>query len=325
MRFQNVMLSFLGLQSAFASNEYEIEDANVLHDAQGRDLAASSYKNAEFSVSEVNGALNIINKLRRQVALKQRAADLIEVKVNWNLTTALQRFVALGGADWGYLDSEFPKPPGYNHQTNFHQLKNNATFMNITKEYTGLHKLLLESDLAIGHDTFKPAPGKALQIVRLRANQGPCFVYKNCVNKAPLTYDNYVPCSFYPDPYNLKSTPKQCWWFFWYYPRMVHARAKEFAFVKLHRPGRFVVERAQTDAWLFVFVLNGIKPHLDNIPYQIGGACTKCPPEFPGCNNGLCVAVPTQFPTAAPSLAPTETPTKTPTNAPAKAPTLRAG
>jgi hypothetical protein len=277
-----------------------------------RQLACpSSTVHQEFSDCETATAGSMINGLRSTIAQQQGGADLIEIKENKNLTQALIRFVALGGADWGYEDANISSlPPGYNSYDNFHVLTQNETFMNIVKDYDGLTATLLDNDYDIAHDTYKPIAGSALQIVRLRVNQGHCFSYTNCENKPPLTYSNFEPCSVYP---NVNNLPADCLWFYWYYARMVEAGIKEFAWVKLHRPGRWVVNKAQTEAWLFVFIMNGKKLRVNNIPYQLGGACTKCPPEFSGCDQGLCVSEQTPSPTLSPSLPPTTTPTTKPT------------
>jgi hypothetical protein len=329
MRWQSIFVSFLGLQT-FANartlgstEEYEFDEQSSEH---GRLLVQASQTNAEFSIGEVNSALAMINTERRYVAQHKGGSDLIELKVNWNLTKALQRFIKLGGADWGYLDADVPPPsPGYNHYTNFHLINKNATFLNIAKEYSGLYELVTKNDIDVAHDTYRD---NALQIVRLRVNQRDCLNYSKCVNNNPLTFANFQPCSTYP---NVDKLPEHCLWFYWYYARFVLARAKEFAFVKLHRPGRFVVNHSQTQAWLIALILDGHKEQINNVPYQVGGAASKCPVDFPGNNKGLCVSVPTNAPTFTPTNALTLVPTAAPstiapsTRVPTNKPSLRHG
>jgi hypothetical protein len=198
----------------------------------------------DFTKSEISSFNNMVNRERA-------SKNIAPVSINWNLTYALQQFISVEGADWGYEDTDI-LPNIFNHYTKFHVLKTNTTFMNIAKKYHDLPKALKESYLDAVHDTFVDQGGKnrALQIVRFRLNQRSCFDHTKCFSN----FTNYESCSGkYPVINHQVRSP--CQWFYWYYPRIIHPKVKQVAFVKLQRPGRFVVQKQQNNAWLIVFVM----------------------------------------------------------------------
>lgn len=213
----------------------------------------------QFTETEIRSFSSIINKERSN----KNQNNIKPVIINWNLTYALQEFIQLGGAKWGYEDT-YISPELYNHYTKFHVLKTNSTFMNIIKKYQDLPKLLNNSFLDATHDTFYDSGGRhnqAIQIVKFRLNQRKCFVRAKC---SETTYSNYESCS---DNIVVRHFfPKPCQWFFWYYPRMIHSKVTQMAFVKLQIPGRFVGDLPQNNAWLIVFVMPNFT-HVNDIPY----------------------------------------------------------
>lgn len=210
----------------------------------------------KFTKHETYKFISMINKER------SRIPSIKPVTINWDLTRALEQFIDNGGANWGYEDTWF-LPDIYNHYTKFHVLKTNNMFMNITKQYNGLYKSINESYLDAAHDTFYDSGYKnqALQIVQLRINQRICFKYYKCSN----SYSNYESCTNYKVTNHTVKHP--CEWFYWYYPRLIHNKLKEVAFVKLQRPGRFVVEKKQNNAWLIVFIMNNFTDYINDLPY----------------------------------------------------------
>jgi hypothetical protein len=205
----------------------------------------------QFTRLEVFRSLDMINDERSRVHMDP-------VTINWDLTKTLQKFVYLGGADWGYQETyPDPWPEVHGHYTNFHFLQRNQTFLDLASGYPGLKALVTRKDvfLDVAHDTFKDFKGsnRALRVLKMRIDQRSCYSAKKC---SKTEYTNYMSCSVNP-VVDKNKIERPCQWFFWYYPRIIHSRLEQIAFVKLQRRGRFVPKDKpdQNNAWLLVFVV----------------------------------------------------------------------
>ncbi len=190
-----------------------------------------------FNQGELNQFVELINK--------ERKVD--KLSLNVNLTKSLEKFVELGGSDWGYKDSN-ETDGAYKRVNNFRTLLYNDTFLKIISEYNDLKDLKF---LEIAHDTFvdNGKTNTALKILRMRTSQRHCYQYIKCSNSS---FTNYRTCSKLKitNEYNIA---RPCQWFYFYYPRFISPLVKDLAIVKLQIRGRFAPIKRQNNAWLIVF------------------------------------------------------------------------
>ena len=187
---------------------------------------------SQFSDFTVIKAVSLINQERERMNISPMIID-------WQMITALNRFINIGGNAWMFQDcNNASKPNGYGHILNFNCLGQNRNFQFSTNFF-----------IDNAHDTF--APGREINLVSYRLKQGRvCYSGNNCKS----TFDNFRTCTFY----DLNTTCKN---FFMYYPRFIHKAYKYIAFVDLRIVGRFVKKKVQTNSWAFFFL--GTEPTSD--------------------------------------------------------------
>lgn len=214
-----------------------------------------------LSDAEGQKIVNLLNAGRRNVT--PTAADMQKAEWDPELAADLKAFAAKVGPGWFFISNNYTGKNGFN-------LMERPEFKN---KYPDYYYML--------HDTTQSKLSHGISgIFKFRINQKPCFNYNNC---STTRFNGYSSCYSNPMP------RRNCNWVMQYYPYLMQSNMSKIACVPLdiHGPNA----PAKQDMSFFCYgrfknTNNGLEN--TDLPYLSGPPCSKCPPEAPVSDNGLC-------------------------------------